>query len=109
MDSAIRSRVKHATDAAITAYAASRDALDAAKIDVAPLVGTVHGMDSAHAVYRFALDSAKVDHKDIRETAALRAMVRMIPKAGSAQPAIAMDSKARNSVVSMFPGLSRYA
>lgn len=108
MDAAISSRVKLATDAAITAYAASRDALDVAKTDVAPLVGTVHGMDSANAVYRFALDSAKIDHKDIKETAALRAMVRMVPKAGSA-PVVAMDSKSRDGVVEMFPGLGRYA
>lgn len=110
MDAAIRSRVKLATDAAIAVYAASRDALDAAKRDVAPIVGAIHGMDSADAVYRFALDSAKIDHKGITETAALSAMVKMLPRAGSGQIApIAMDSATRNSVVDMFPSLSRYA
>ena len=108
MDAAIAKRVAIDTAAAIAAYAASRDALDAAKADVAPIVGTVHGMDSADAVYRFALDAASIDHKDIKEPAALRALVKMIPKAG-AQPTVAMDSKAREGVVDLFPALRRYA
>ena len=108
MDAAIRRRVRIATDNAISAYAASRDELDEAKATVKPICGEVHGMDSAEQVYRFALDGANIAHKGIKELAALRAMTAMILKAPSHNP-IAMDSKARDGVVEMFPGLSRYA
>lgn len=104
-----RASVKLAVDAGIAAYARDRDALDQAKLDVAPIVGTVHGLKTAEAVYRFALDSAKVDHKEVKEAAALRAMVALVPKSGDASTQIVMDSAARSSVIDIIPGLARYA
>lgn len=51
---------------ASTAAVARVTAIDAARRDVAPLVGSiVVAMDSAEAVYRFALDHVKVAHKDV--------------------------------------------
>lgn len=109
-DKAMDAKIKLATDAAIAAYSASRDALDQAKLDVQPHVGVVHGMDSAEAVYRFALDSAKVDHAGINELAALRGMVKMIPAPGSETPRpVAMDSASRGAVAQIIPALSRFA
>lgn len=113
MDAALNTRIQNAStlaaDAAVAAYAAKRDALEAAKLDVAPIVGAIHGLDSADAVYRYALDSAKVDHAEVKETAALRALVRMVPKAGDGPTPIAMDSASRGNVSSLFPNLARYA
>lgn len=105
-------RAEKAMDAAIKkAVRAAEDRLNAlakAKDDVAPYVGSVHGMDSAEAVYRFALDSAGHNTKAIKDVAALEAMVKMLPKPG-AQPTIALDAKSRDNVSELFPNLSRYA
>lgn len=114
MDAALNTRIQTAStlaaDAAVAAYAAKRDALEAAKLDVQPIVGTLTtALDSADAVYRFALDSAKVDHAGVNEIAALRALVRMVPRAGDEPAPIAMDSASRGNVSSLFPSLSRYA
>lgn len=109
-EKAMDAAIKKATDRAVAETVAKMENLQKAKDDVAPLVGVVHGLDSAEAVYRFALDSASVPHKDIKEVAALKQMVAMLPKPGSLrEPLIAQDSKTRGSVVDLFPGLGRYA
>lgn len=107
MDAAIDKRVQAATDAALAAYAKSRDELEDAKAIVMPICGSLHGMDSADAVYRFALDGAHVDHKDIKELSALKQMVKMIPKPGA--PAnFTMDSADRSNIIPIR-GLRHYA
>ena len=72
---------KPAMDAASIRASALADfnAVRQAERDVFPHVGEVIGMDSAAAIYRMALDAAKVDYTGVTSTAALRALVRMIP------------------------------
>ena len=106
---AVDARITAATESAITAYARSRDAMDEARAIVLPIAGEVHGMDSAADVYRFALDGAKIDHAGVTETAALRAMVKMIPAGRDEPQPIALDAKARGNVHEMFPALRRFA
>lgn len=84
------------------------EAIGVAKTEVAPIVGSVAGMDSAESIYRFALDAAHVDHKEIKEVAALRQLVKLVPRPGS-QTEIAMDSKSRGGVIELFPSLARYS
>ena len=62
--------------------------IEVAKKAVAPHVGEVVGMDSAEAVYKLALDAAGVDLKGVHSSA-YAAMVKMLPKPGTA---LAQDS-----------------
>lgn len=105
---AMDARIEAGVKAGVTAFAASLNALQTAKDAVAPHVGAVHGMDSAEAVYRFALDGAGVDHKAVKDVAALKAMVSMLPAPGApSTPRFAADAKASTDVLSMFPQLAR--
>lgn len=108
-EKAMDSRIKLATDKAVAQTIAKMEAVAKAKSEVAPIVGEVHGLDSAEAVYRFALDSASIAHKDIKELAALQAMVQMLPKPNSQTTIVALDSKTRSSVGDLFPQLRRFA
>lgn len=104
MDAKIEAGVK----AGVTAFAESMKALQVAKDTVMPIVGAVHGLDSAEAVYRFALDGAGVDHKPVKDVAALKAMVSMLPTAGAVtHPRFANDAKGSGDAFSMFPQLAR--
>jgi len=81
-------------------------AIRQAERDVAPFVGEITvAMDSAAAIYRMALDHAGVDHAAVRETAALRAMVALLPKPGEKSDTrrpIAMDAKAGDGLSKRF-------
>ena len=62
-------------------------------------------MDSAAAVYKLALDAAGVDLTGVPE-AAYGAMVRMLPKPGTApevKPRVAMDSSGAADFNKRFP------
>jgi len=92
--------------AAIRASAlADFNAVRQAERDVFPHVGEVIGMDSAAAIYCMALDAAKVDYAGVTSTAALRALVRMIPvPAGmAADAAPRYDSSASSKFRERFP------
>ncbi len=117
-DGAPKPPTKAAMDAAIAQATVSATAtarreaaeLYTAREEVASIVGNKVALDSADAVYRFALDQAKVDHKGIKETAALRQMVKLylsVPKS-SDSPRIAQDAASAKKATEMFPGLSRF-
>jgi hypothetical protein len=108
-----KANTKQAMDAAIKAASAQVKAdmlaLADAQRQVAPLVGHV-ALDSADAVLRFALDHAKVEHKDIKEVAALKALVSMHLSAASATPAprMGLDSATVQSADKRFDQLGRF-
>ena len=108
-----KANTKQAMDAAIKAASAQVKAdmlaLADAQRQVAPLVGHV-ALDSADAVLRFALDHAKVEHKDIKEVAALKALVTMHLNAASATPAprMGLDSATVQSADKRFDQLGRF-
>lgn len=108
-----KANTKQAMDAAIKAASAQVKAdmlaLADAQRQVAPLVGHV-ALDSADAVLRFALDHAKVEHKDIKEVAALKALVSMHLSAASAAPAprMGLDSATVQSADKRFDQLGRF-
>jgi hypothetical protein len=89
MDAAIKKAVKDTEDRVI----ARLNGIAQAKADVLPYVADFTGAaDSAEEIYRFALDQAGVAHDGIREIAALKAMVGLLPKPGD--PALAVDHAA---------------
>jgi hypothetical protein len=91
-----------------TSAIAEMNAIRAAERAVEPIVGKLAmAMDSADAVYRMALDARKVPHKGIRETAALAAMVALLPTGAAVSP-IAMDHKTvRDDFRTRFPGATQ--
>lgn len=105
MDTAIAASVTAATNATIARLNAVREAEQI----VRPFIGELAmAQDSADAVYRLALDSLKVEHKEIKETAALKALVQMHPKPGAAkQPArIAQDASVGAEFDKRFPEIA---
>lgn len=107
MDAAISASVTAAQNATIARMNAVREAEQI----VRPYIGELAiAQDSADAVYRLALDGLKIDHKDIKETAALKAIVLMQPKPGAAKiptPRIAQDAAAASDYAKRFPHASR--
>ena len=97
-----------AMDAAIAKARAGWDALAKAKSDVMPIVGEVHGCDTAAAVYKFALDAKGVKAKS-DDPEVLAQMVGLLGSVNSNTTPFAMDHKTRASVGDIIPGLGRYA
>lgn len=94
MDAAtIRQIEQRAEDRTIARLRSIRQAQD----DVRPHVGEVVAMDSAEEIYRFALDQAGIEHSEIKEVAALRQMVAMLPKPGDEPRRLASDALPRGS------------
>lgn len=73
-DRAIRLASDRAAAEAVRKVEARYRDLNAARDTVRPLVGDVHGMDSAADVYRYALDAEGFDHKGVHPSA-LRSLV----------------------------------
>jgi hypothetical protein len=107
-DAANARNVKIATDAAVAATTKRLNEVREAERFVAPWVGEVAAMDSAHDVYRFALDGLKVDVMGVTDTNALKLVLSAQPKPGdvpTARPARqAADSGARADMLKRFPG-----
>ncbi|MFT9441044.1 MAG: DUF2213 domain-containing protein [Acetobacter papayae] len=90
-----------AVDAAIKAERKRNRATDEAKHLVSPLVGEVHGLDSADAILRYALKDRGVMGLDGVNTAGLKALVQAQIGAMRPDPVIAADSApATGSVLS---------
>jgi hypothetical protein len=113
MDAAIATSVTAAVTAATDATIKRLNAVREAEQIVRPHIGELAiAQDSADAVYRLALDAAKVDHKDIKETAALKVLVQMLPKPGAAKsltPRMAHDAAAGADYAKRFPDANRLA
>jgi uncharacterized protein len=107
MDAAIEAGIKAANDATVARLNAVRDA----ERDVRPYIGELAmAQDSAEAVYRSALDMVGVAHKDIKEVAALKAVLHAQPKPGTRQPApMATDAASAGKYATRFPNASRLA
>ena len=103
----IAAAVKLATDAAVKDTVARLEAVQTAKDAVRPIVGEVHGMDSADAVYKFALDAKGVDVTGVHPSA-YPALIKMIPT-GAIDTKIVYDHAAQGKVAALFPSLARYA
>jgi hypothetical protein len=81
-------------------------ALDEAKRNVREIVGDSLNADSAEEVYRFALDHLSIDHKDIKETAALKMLVKIAnDKRFTAMPATKAADIA--PMISKFPNVAK--
>lgn len=106
MDAAIAAGITAATNATISRMAAVREA---EKV-VRPYIGELAmAQDDAATVYRMALDHLKVVHKDIKETAALKALVQIHPVPGTRaqpQPRLAHDAAATSAVATKHPELA---
>jgi uncharacterized protein len=111
MDAAIASNVEAATKAAVAVTMARLGAVRDAERDVRPFIGDIAmAHDSAEAVYRSALDMVGVAHKDIKEVAALKAVLHAQPKPGTRQPApMATDAASAGKYATRFPNASRLA
>lgn len=81
-----------AVDAAIKAERSRNRATDEAKRLVAPLVGEVHGLDSAPDILRYALKERGVTGLDGVNEAGLKALVQSQIGAITPEPMIATDS-----------------
>ncbi|MBS0959789.1 DUF2213 domain-containing protein [Acetobacter thailandicus] len=68
--------IRHAVDAAITAERNRIAGLDEARRLVSPLVGDVHGLDSAREIYHYALKERGVIGLDGVNEAGLKALVK---------------------------------
>ena len=111
---------KTAMDAALVEHGKKVEAATIARINaiheakqlVKPHVGELTGaFDSASDVLKFALDAAKIDLKGV-PTEAYAAMVKMLPKPGSAPAStgtvhVAMDAKDEASFAERFPDANR--
>lgn len=92
-----------AVDAAIKAERSRNRATEEAKRLVAPLVGEVHGLDSAEDILRYALKNRGVMGLDGVNTAGLKALVQAQVGALSPAPVMATDSAPdKGSVLSGF-------
>ena len=92
-----------AVDAAIKAERSRNRATEEAKRLVAPLVGEVHGLDSADAILRYALKDRGVMGLDGVNTAGLKALVSAQVGALAPAPVMATDSAPdKDSVTSGF-------
>lgn len=91
MDAAtIRQIEQRAEDRTIARLRSIRLAED----EVRPYVGELAvAMDSAEEIYRYALDQAGIENADIKDTAALRRMVSMLPKPGAELPDHAQNTR----------------
>lgn len=110
VDSAVKSADDRATkmaNDAVSAALAKRDALDAARAAVRPLIGEV-ALDSAEAVYKAALDHAGVDITGV-DPSAFPALVKMATQNQGRR--IALDyapTGGRADSDKLFPALSRF-
>ncbi|GAA3686872.1 DUF2213 domain-containing protein [Acetobacter lovaniensis] len=84
--------IKLAVDAAIKAERNRNGEAEEAKRLVAPLVGEVHGLDSADAILRYALKDCGVMGLDGVNTAGLKALVSAQVGALAPAPVMATDS-----------------
>lgn len=84
--------IKLAVDAAIKAERNRNGEAEEAKRLVAPLVGEVHGLDSADAILRYALKDRGVMGLDGVNTAGLKALVQAQVGALAPAPVMATDS-----------------
>lgn len=84
--------IKLAVDAAIKAERSRNGATEEAKRLVAPLVGEVHGLDSAEDILRYALKDRGVMGLDGVNTAGLKALVQAQVGALAPAPVMATDS-----------------
>lgn len=95
--------IKLAVDAAIKAERNRNGEAEEAKRLVAPLVGEVHGLDSADAILRYALKDRGVMGLDGVNTAGLKALVSAQVGALAPAPVMAADSAPdKDSVLSGF-------
>lgn len=83
-----------------------RDAEDARR-EVRSVVGEVLAQDSAAGIYGFALDQMKIDHKDIKETRALRALFNLAASAAKEKPTARPAFDASGDMAEKFPNASR--
>lgn len=106
MDAAIDVRVKAAEQATVARLNGVRDA----ERDVQQWVGSLSmAHDSAEGVYRSALGMLGVAHKDIKEAAALKAVLHAHPKPG-ARPAVvpmAQDAASATDFAKRYPNAAR--
>lgn len=80
MDAATVRQIEQRTENRVIARLNS---IRAAQDDVRPYIGEYVGAaDSAEEIYRYALDQAGIENADIKDVAALRRMVSMLPKPG---------------------------
>ena len=74
--------------------------------EVRAIVGDVKPGTPARDCYRLALDEMKVDHKDIKEIASLRALVKLASdKSNTLAAPVAMDQA---SLTKKFPNANRF-
>ena len=93
----VKQMIADAVSTAKTETAASITAAHAARIAVKPLVGEVHGMDSAEAIYAFALDKVGAKAADGTPLATLQTMVEREVAFRTPKPRIAADAKPGDS------------
>jgi hypothetical protein len=106
--------VKKAMDSAISGERQRQQAIREAERAVRPWVGDLAiAFDSAEDVYRHALKtSGNKSAADIKELAALKALLELTPKPGAARQnntPVAMDSAASDSFAKMFPDAMKVA
>ena len=77
---------------------------------VKPLVGEVAAMDSAESLYRFTLDSVgNKHHKDVKDVAALKAMVQTHLDSQQTKMATDRAPTAKNDLSELFPSMKKGA
>jgi hypothetical protein len=108
MDAAIEASVKSAVSAAETATIARLSAAREAEREVVELIGKNNmAHHSAEGWFRGALDMLSVPHKDIKETAALRAVLHAQQKQTKRAPVMATDASAEKSFSTRYPNAAR--